>query len=215
MTINITKKQLTIAAAIVAAIIIAIVGVSMIKNASYMKHAKHCQKDIHQLEYMSALLSSELHDAWSEYIFDDKEYIDKNTGKFYKRHWDMPTGADYEYCSNFSEAVNEKSKYYSGKGIQSTLDSLYSNIKTEISKMTPPPSKYSSVHPDIINLFHTAEGMYNCAIDPSGNLTSYTTSINSLSADFKKYESQVDILIGELDEEYKDDIEFDSLMKFL
>ena len=46
------------------------------------------------LYYMSALMSSEIHDTWRNYIFDDKEYIDRNTGKFYERSWNMPDDAD-------------------------------------------------------------------------------------------------------------------------
>lgn len=81
--------------------------------------------------------------------------------------------------------------------------------------MTPAPKKYSEIHAHMVDLFHTAEAMYNCATSPEGSLKSYTEAINSLSADYKKQKSQVDIEIGELDEKELGEQQLSLLLKFL
>ena len=215
MTINIGKKQLTIGIIVLLVALLAVLGIGALKNASYMKKAKQCQKDIHQLNYMSSLLCSELHDVWSDYILEDKEYVDRSTGKFYKYSWGGPEGATLVHCSNFSRAIEAEAEYYEGKGINKTLDSLYSSVKALMTKMTPAPKKYAAIHSNINALFHTAEAMYNCATSPEGSLRSYTETINSLSADYKRQSSQVDIEIGELDEDEMSDKELELLLKFV
>lgn len=171
--------------------------------------------NVHQLFYMSSLLGSEVHSTWSEYIFDDKEYIDRNTRKFYSSSYNMPDSADTEYCSDFSEAIFEKFQYYRNKGVHNTLNSLYNATKTLLQKITPSPQKYVSIHKDISELFHTAEAMYYCAVLPEGNLRSYSTQINQLSADYKKQSSNIDIQIGEIESNKKSNLEYNALIKFL
>lgn len=215
MTINIGKKQVIIAVIAVVTIVVGFFGLSSMKNSKYEKNAKHCQENVHMLYYMSALMSSEIHDTWRNYIFDDKEYIDRNTGKFYERSWNMPDDADEKWCSSFSVAIAEKTNYYEKKGVKTTLDSLYSATKSLLTEMTPAPKKFNALHNDIVELFHTTEAMYNCAVSPEGNLQSYTAEINSLSSDYKKQSSNVDIQIGEVDEFKKSEFELAALMKFL
>lgn len=215
MTINIEKKQLLIGTIIIGIALLAILGIRTMKNSVYMKHAKECQKDITLLYYASSLLSAELHDTWSDYIMKDKTYMDKRTGKFYESRWDAPTGTEIQYCYNFSEAIAEKASLYERKGINTTIDSLYSSAKTIMTKMTPAPKKYAEIHLHINDLFHTAEAMYNCAVSPEGSLKSYTDAINLLSADYKRQKSQVDIEIGEIDEKELSEQQLYLLLKFL
>lgn len=215
MEIKIGKKQFVLGCIIAAIIVAALCAYICIKNSTYSKRLKECQMNVHQLFYMSSLLGSEVHSTWSEYIFDDKEYIDKNTGKFYSSSFDIPDSADAVYCSDFSEAISEKSQYYRNKGVHHTLDSLYNVTKVLLQKMTPAPQKYTSIHKDIGELFHTAEAMYYCAVSPEGNLRSYSTQINQLSADYKKQSSNIDIQIGEIASDKKSDLEYKALIKFL
>lgn len=213
MTINIGKKQLIIAIVTIVLIIIGVFGFSVIKHSVYENNAKQLQKNIHELYYTSALLSSEIHTTWSDYIFDDKEYMDIATGKFYEYSWELPD--EYKWCSSFSVAIAEKQGYYDAKGVQDSLNSLYSATKSLLTEMTPAPEKFKDFHSDLSELFHTAEAMYNCAVDPDGNLQSYTNEINTLASAYKKQSSNIDILIGEIDEVEKSKLERDALMKFL
>lgn len=212
MTINIGKKQLIIAVVAFLVIAIGVLGVSALKNSSYEKNAKQMQKNIHELYYTSSILSSELHTTWRDYIMDDKEYMDKVTGKFYEDSWDVPN--EYKWCSSFSVAIAEKQRFYEDKGVEGSLDSLYSATKLLLTEMTPSPKKFRELHSDLSELFHTAEAMYNCAVDPDGNLQSYTSEINTLTSTYKKQSSNIDILIGEMDSVEKSKLELDALMKF-
>lgn len=212
MTINIGKKQLIIGVVAIAVIIVGVFGVSALKNSAYEKNAKQMQRNIHELYYTSSILSSEIHTTWRDYIMDDKEYMDKVTGKFYEDSWGVPN--EYKWCSSFSVAIAEKQGYYEDKGVQDSLDSLYSATKALLTEMTPAPDKFKDFHSDLSELFHTAEAMYNCAVDPDGNLQSYTNEINTLTSDYKKQSSNIDILIGEIDEVEKSKLELDALMKF-
>lgn len=215
MEIKIEKKQIILGCIIATVIIAVLCGYISIRNSTYSKRLKECQISVHQIFYMSSLLSSEIHSTWSEYIFDDKEYIDRNTGKFYSYRYDMPDSADIEHCRDFSEAIAEKSQYYRNKGVHQTLDSLYRTTKALLQKMTPSPQKYASIHKDIGELFHTAEAMYYCAVSPEGNLRSYSMRINQLSADYTTQSSNIDIQIGEIDSNKKSNLEFNTLIKFL
>ena len=186
MEIKIEKKQIVLGCIIIGAIVAVICGYIYIRNSTYSKRLKECQMNIHQIYYMSSILSSEVHTTWRDYIFDDKKYLDKNTGRFYVSRYSMPDSADTKYCVDFSEAIMEKSQYYRKKGVHQTLDSLYDATKVLLRKMTPSPQKYETIHKDISELFHTAEEMYYCAVSPEGNLRSYTAQINQLSVDYKR-----------------------------
>lgn len=215
MEIKIEKKQIVLGCIIIGAIVAVICGYIYIRNSTYSKRLKECQMNIHQIYYMSSILSSEVHTTWRDYIFDDKKYLDKNTGRFYVSRYSMPDSADTKYCVDFSEAIMEKSQYYRKKGVHQTLDSLYDATKVLLRKMTPSPQKYETIHKDISELFHTAEEMYYCAVSPEGNLRSYTAQINQLSVDYKRQSSNIDIQIGEIDSDKKSDFESKALIKFL
>lgn len=218
MTINIERKQITFIVISIIIVCIAICGISAIRKISYKKNAKQCQESIHQLYYTSSLLSSEIHSTWRDYIFDNKKYFDKETGRFYvsERKHNLPEGVIIdEYCSNFSEAIFEKSNYYKNKGIHDIIDTLYHDIKESLQDMTPAPKKFTSLHQDLQELFHTAEAMYFCATSPEGNLQSYTSSINDLSSEYKRKASNIDIQIGEIDESKRLSIESSALSSFL
>lgn len=220
MTINIEKKHIIIFLVIVAILSFGFFATSWLKNKEYDKNLKMCQENVHVLYYMSSILSEEIHDTWRNYIFDDKKYVDTTTGKFYKSSssWNLPSNVDnsnLEYCYNFSEAIAQKVDYYKHKNVNNTLDSLYSVTKTLITEMTPAPSKYEALHREICDFFHTAEAMYNCATSPEGSLQSYTSTINTLSSDYKKQSSNIDIQIGEIDEYKKTKLELEVLLMFL
>lgn len=214
MEIKIEKKQFVLGCIIIAVIGIILGGYTYVRNSTYSNRLKDCQSNIHQLFYMSSLLSSEIHSTWSGYIFDDLNYIDKKTGKFYESY-NLPNNSEGEYCLNFSEAIAKKSQYYREKGVHQTLDSLYNTTKSLLQKMTPCPQKYTSIHKDISELFHTAEAMYYCAVSPEGNLQSYSMQINKLSTEYKKQSSNIDIQIGEIDPDKKSDLEFNALFEFI
>lgn len=200
MTINITKKQIIIAAAVIAGLVVVILAGGAIKNANYKKNAKKCQENLYGLYSISSYASALIHDTWSEYIFKDKEYFDSSNGKFYERY-DSFNRPGATWCEDFNDAIAHKRRYMREKGVYRTIDSLYRDTKAIMTKMTPPPSKYNTIHNDINTLYRTVEGMYNCASSPEGNLRSYTEMINRLSADYKIQMSQVDIEIGEVDKE--------------
>ena len=219
MTININKKYFIISVICVIVLVSGFIFLSWMKNNEYEKNVKQCQENIHSLYYMSSILSAEIHDTWRDYIFDGKKYVDTTTGKFYSSSgsWDLPVnvdGSNLEYCYDFSEAISQKVYYFKKKKVNNTLDSLYSDTKTLIIEMTPPPTKFEVFHKEFCDFFHVAEAMYDCATSPEGSLQSYTSTINTLSSDFKKQSSNIDIQIGEIDEHKKVALQLNALLRF-
>ena len=211
MTVNIKGKHIAVGFIVFILIGLGVFGFTWSKKVAYMENVKICQEKIHSLYYMSMLLSAELQDTWSDFIYDDEEYFDENTGEFYVSY--KRTDSSYR-LENFSQAIACKSMYYSNKGVQKELESLYSETKHLLTEMTPSPKKYTTLHININELFHTAETMYNCAISPEGNLSSYTSLLNQLSTDYKKQSSGIDIQIGEIASDKKKELERSAIKKF-
>ena len=64
MEIKIEKKQIVLGCIIIGAIVAVICGYIYIRNSTYSKRLKECQMNIHQIYYMSSILSSEVHTTW-------------------------------------------------------------------------------------------------------------------------------------------------------
>lgn len=217
MTINIEKKHILIFVGLAVLAVVGIIGMQSYKNKQYEKNIKICQENVYVLYFMSSILSAEIHDTWRGYIFDDKKYVDPETGKFYKSRYGLPASVKSEnimYCSSFSEAIAHKARYFMKRNVNHTLDSLYSATKALITQMTPAPSKHEALHRDFCELFLTSEAMYNYATNPEGSLQSYTSSINTISTEYNKHSSNIDIQIGEIEESKVAELKFKALLKF-
>ncbi len=214
MVIDIKKKYLFLVAGIIVILSAAFIVFNSIRNENYEKNVKVCQENIYKLYFMSTLAASDIQTTWQEYIFDDKKYMDKKTGKFYSSPYDLPADADEQYCYDFNDAIVAKVSFLQNRKAFVTMDSLYTATKNLLKELTPAPKKYKDLHEDINELFHTAEAMYNCAILPQGNLQSYTSSINELYTEYTKQSSKVDIIIGELDEKKKIKVDFEGRADF-
>lgn len=213
MTINIKNKYLFFVAGIIVILSVAFIVFNSIRNEKYEKNVKVCQENLYKLYFMSTLAASDVQTTWQEYIFDDKTYMDKNTGKFYSYSYEVPGDSEL-YCYDFNDAISAKVSFFQTTKASVTMDSLYIATKNILKELTPAPRKYKELHEDINELFHTAEAMYNCAILPQGSLQSYTSSINELYGEYTKQSSKVDIIIGELDEKKKTRFELEGRAEF-
>jgi len=50
-----------------------------------------------------------------------------------------------------------------------------------------PPDEYKDAYDALKDLYEVYTDLTQCAVDPSGNLSSYTSSFNTADSDFVKY----------------------------
>lgn len=145
---------------------------------SYEKHLKEFVTEAETSSIASAYICDDLRKVWQEYIFDDKEFFNQADGTFSKYYSD-----DYEYCSNFSEAVNRKIRWNEDH-LSSGLNDSYLTAKRLYKEMTPPPSKYKDIHTYVKQMFKAMERLHELSVNPEGNFSSYSSDCNTTANEF-------------------------------
>lgn len=140
----------------------------------------------------SRYICEDLRKVWHGYIFDDEKYFESSSGEFYKRSY---YGGDYEYCSNFSEAVHKKIEWFEAK-LPNDIDQPYYIARTLYKEMTPPPSKYKEAHIYVKQMFKAMERLHELSGSPKGNLSSYVDNCNECMDDFSSAMQDLTIETG-------------------
>lgn len=153
MVIDIKKKYLFLVAGIIVILSAAFIVFNSIRNENYEKNVKVCQENIYKLYFMSTLAASDIQTTWQEYIFDDKKYMDKKTGKFYSSPYDLPADADEQYCYDFNDAIVAKVSFLQNRKAFVTMDSLYTATKNLLKELTPAPKNIKICMRTLMNSF--------------------------------------------------------------
>lgn len=175
-----SKVGIFILAAILIVGILAVVFINKYNNEkNYEKKLKEFVIESGKSSMASAYICDDLRSIWSDYIFKDKHYFNQNTGKI----GDDWVGVWNEYCSNFSEAVNNKIKW-NNKNLPSELTEPYRTAKRLYKEMTPPPSKYKEIHTYVKQMFKAMERLHELSENPKGNLSAFSTDCNAAVNDY-------------------------------
>lgn len=196
MTINIEKKKIIIICSVLLLVVFGYIGFSLYDNYKYKKNAETFKEHAYKLFLITSNVCSQINTIWQDYIFDDKEYFSPVTGN--SSSFGYSSGDIDEqkvYCTSFSEIIIQEEKFLQKKGIITLIENHQKKMKDAFENMTPPPSKYKKEHETLIKMYNAANSLYHSAINPSGNLQSYTVSISENSNNFIEAIEQSEIEI--------------------
>ena len=178
-------------AAVVACIVLVIVFINKYsKEKAYEENLKEFIIESGKASMVSAYICEDIHTIWRDYIFENKVYFDNSSGNITKS-W----GAGYTYCSNVSEAVNNKIAW-NKEHLPSSIAEPYYKAKRLYKEMTPPPGKYKDVHVYVKQMFKAMERLHSLSEDPTGNLPTYSSNCNQAA---EEYTSSLTDLTNECD----------------
>ncbi|GIP45114.1 hypothetical protein J45TS6_35730 [Paenibacillus sp. J45TS6] len=89
----------------------------------------------------------------------------------------------YSKVTNFNEAIIVAGKYYENTGEIKTLNTLRKDIQSLIKELASPPTEYESLYDELFQLYKNYESYVDLAINPTGNLQSYTSNSQSLATE--------------------------------
>ncbi len=144
----------------------------------YQQNLKEFVLESGKASMASAYICEDLRSIWHDYIFENKEYFINSSGTFTRYSYDGD-----EYCSNFSEAVNRKIRW-NEKNLPSTIFKSYEKAKRLYKELTPPISKYKDIHAYIKQMFKAMERLHELSLNPTGNLSTYSSECNSAVTEY-------------------------------
>ncbi len=122
--------------------------------------------------------------VWRNTIYKES---DSKTDKYTKigRH----------FRSDFNDSLGE---LFNDPNFDAEISSIKSNketVKKEFAELANPPEEYKEIYEAVCELYDAYFELVNCAIDPSGNLSSYSSTFSDAdSATLKAYEKVKSLL---------------------
>lgn len=107
-----------------------------------------------------------------------------------------------KYCSDFNTRIKNYMSQ-NGKGL-TTLKDNKAEIEKNMQKLkSVPTNDYKDAYEKIVEFYGYYSKLVDCAINPSGNYTTYISNYNNYSSDFKSAYNQLIVLIPEI-KDYKE-----------
>lgn len=203
VSVNKSTKKIIIIVVAILAVIAAIIGIVAATKASSAKkeaeeariaaeEAKEAYLSNLSLARTTMLLGAAdaesagglIRDVWYNAIY---EKYDASTNKYTR-----PNGY---YVSDFNTALRN---LFSDSSFTSKIDSIKSNqdlVSSLMKKLVNPPEEYKEAYNAIKDLYDVYTDLCNCAVNPTGNLTSYTSTFNEADSSFMKYYDAVGFYI--------------------
>ena len=186
MTINIGKKQLII--------LVSLSIIAMCLSFLYAGYTKQrYEKTAEELKINTLILTgycenilSDYSDNWSRAI-EHNQVLDQN--------------GNYSYCSDFSEAVSLRHQFYVNNGTFSLLDSISTEMNSEMKTMKHTPSKYEEVQNCFNEIYNKANELYELCKNPKGTLLEFNSSINDAVINVSTKIKETDLTIPNVDKE--------------
>ncbi len=127
-----------------------------------------------------------IHDVWYNCIF---EISDSDTNKYTRKngYGDFYDDFNYALANLFADA----SFQLTDLALQARLDDATKDIK----KISKPPEKYKDAFNTMRDLYEAYCDLLNCAVNPKGNLSSFTSTFNEADEDFAKYYQRLQVYL--------------------
>ncbi len=188
--VAVNKKKVIKGTVIAVAIVLVVVICFVVKKNSDVKDYYSNLDDATML-MLSGCADAEtsaglIHDVWRNAIYEDR---DDETDKY--------TCPDGFFVSDFNEAL---SNLWLDSSFLTDIDEIKKNqedVQKIMKDLKNPPDKYSEAYSDLKEFYDVYLEFTNLAINPSGNLTSYTQDYNELDSEAM---SQYDKMKVHLDE---------------
>ena len=188
-----SRKKIIIAVVAVVVVILAGIAIKVGMDMNAQKQAEQAAAD-----YKSTLNSAAtsmlagaaaaetaggmIHDVWYNTI---NKKSDSKTDPYTKQS---------SYSSRFNDDFNTSLSNYmsssSYKALKTTITDNQNEVKEYMKKLQNPPDGCAEAYSAIKDLYDAYNEIVNCAINPSGSLTSYTSTFNSADTAFSnKYDA--------------------------
>lgn len=125
-----------------------------------------------------------IHDVWYNTIYEEDDYT---TDKYCKK------GGTFH--SDFNTSLGN---LFSDSSFISKIESIENNqdeVKSLMKDLTNPPEESKDAYDAVKNLYDAYLELTELAVNPTGNLSSYTSSFNEADSTFMKYYEALDIYI--------------------
>ena len=175
------KKGLIAAGIVVLGIIIAFFGYRSYNNQQKEKAKIKYGEDIEltTMEMLVGASSAEqagglIHDVWYDTIYEN----DRATTKAYTKD------KNGRYYDDFNTSLGV---LFVDESFRETIDSITENqeaVRTHMKDLKSPPAEYEDAYEDIKTLYDWYTKFTELAVNPSGNLQSYTSSFNEADQGF-------------------------------
>lgn len=193
VSMRVDKKKVTkyvaITVAVVAVIVAIVLGVSASKKAkaqealeSYSESFDSCIYSMYIGAIQAERAGGLIHDVWYNTIYEER---DSNTDKFTRSsgHWN----------SDFNTSLSALFSDSSFKSDISSIKSSQDTVAALMKELNNPPDEYADAYEALRDLYEAYCDLTECAVNPSGNLQTYTSTFNAADSDFVKYYKAVNL----------------------
>lgn len=179
-------KQKAKKAIIAAVIAIAAIAVVIFGYRSYQKQQEEKAKQQYKADLEFATITmltgaSEaetagglIHDVWYDTIYENKR---DSTKKY-------TMSSTYKFNSDFNTSLM---LLFADEDFSKSKDSIKTNqetVRTSVKNLKNPPEEYEDAYNDLKSLYEWYTKLTELAVNPSGNLTSYTSDYNEADQGF-------------------------------
>lgn len=126
-----------------------------------------------------------IHDVWYNCIYEER---DPSTDKYTRAN--KGSGSFYD---DFNEAL---AVLFTDSSFTARTDSIESNqdlVASLMKELKNPPEEYADAYDALKDLYDAYCEITECAVNPSGNLSSYTSTFNEADSNFLKYYKAVSL----------------------
>ena len=178
-----TKKLIGIILGVIAIIAIIAVAISS-SNAKKAKEDYLANLRLASSTMLSGAAEAEscgglIHDVWYNCIFKNK---DSSTDQYTRKNYG--SGAFYD---DFNDALRN---LFSDVSFSLRIDGIKSNqdkVAKIMKSLKNPPDEYRDAYEAMKDFYDAYQELTECAVNPSGNLTSFTQTFNSADSNTLKY----------------------------
>lgn len=142
------------------------------------KELSEAYSQMEKTKLTSAIICSEVSQAWHKAIFDNK----------------TPNG---NYCSDFNEALKELYQNFKESGITDSISKWNKNMQNMTSKLNEHPDSRKDCYNEFVEIVSEVSSFSRMATDPSGNLRSYNQQTNDAYENISKKQDQFKIKYGD------------------
>lgn len=189
---NKVRKIVGVAVAVIAVIAVILIGTSVSKRnqaekaaADYAGNFDLCVSSMYLGAVNAESAGGLIHDVWYNTIYEEKDYAtDKYTRK---------SNGSGSFYDDFNDSL---SNLFSDSAFTSKISDIRTNqdlVASLMKELKNPPEEYADAYDALKDLYEVYSDLTECAVNPSGNLSSYTSTFNTADSDFVKYYKAVNM----------------------
>lgn len=178
MVIHISKKNLIIPVVVIIFVFILYLLYSIWSNKKYSNYATEMKINTKLICFFSQKILSDYSKSWM-YAIDGNNVLNEN--------------GESVRCNDFNTAISWRYSYYEKEGMFQILDSLFDEIKSEMGKMTPPPSKYKAIHSNFTEMYNNVSSLVSMCKSPQGNYQEFNDRCYNLLSSLSSENGTTDL----------------------